>query len=112
MKMSKLTRTYDLYEVVKVPFPFSDAKTTKIRPALILSSEKTFNALLGQSVMAMITSLKPVQNLWPTDLVIENFTLIGLSAPSIIRFKIFTLDHQLILAAIRSLERQAANIEK
>lgn len=95
--MSKPTRTYDLYEVVKVPFPFTDSKTTKVRPALILSSAKHFNAKIGLSIMAMITSLKPSQDLWPADLVIENLETTGLPVPSIIRFKMFTLDHRLIL---------------
>lgn len=98
--MSKPTKTYDLYEVVKVPFPFTEVKTAKVRPALILSSAKHFNAKIGLSVMAMITSLKPSQDLWPADIIIENLELTGLQFPSIIRFKIFTLDHRLILGRL------------
>lgn len=98
--MSKLTKTYDLYEVVKVPFPFTDTKTVKVRPALILSSAKHFNAKIGLSVMAMITSMKPTQELWPADIVIENLLLAGLPVQSIVRFKIFTLDHRLILGRL------------
>jgi len=103
MKMSRPTRTYDLYEVVKVPFPFTDVKTAKIRPALIISSAKHFNAKIGLSVMAMITSLKPAQMFWPADIIIENLKLAGLPVPSIIRFKMFTLDHRLILGRLGSL---------
>jgi len=97
MKMKKPTKTYDQYEIVKVPFPFTDTKTTKVRPALILSSAKYFNAKIGLSIMAMITSVKNDQPLWPTDILIENFQSAGLPVPSIIRFKLFTLDHRLIL---------------
>ena len=104
--MSKLTETYDLYEVVKVPFPFADVNTKKIRPALIISSSKHFNTKIGMSVMAMITSLKPAKNLWPTDLIIENLKDTGLSVSSIIRFKIFTLDHRLILGGLGRLGRE------
>ncbi len=100
MKMNELTRTYDRFEVVKVPFPFSDVKATKVRPALILSTAKKFNAKIGCSVMAMITSKKPIQDLWPADILIKNLEPAGLPAPSIIRFKIFTLDHRLILGRI------------
>jgi mRNA interferase MazF len=101
--MSGLTKTYDLYEVVKVPFPFTDTKTSKVRPALIISSAKHFNAKIGSSVMAMITSVKPARHLWPADIVIEKYQSAGLPVPSIIRFKIFTLDHRLILGLLGSL---------
>ncbi|MDE3045779.1 MAG: type II toxin-antitoxin system PemK/MazF family toxin [Verrucomicrobiota bacterium] len=95
--MSKLTRTYDRYEVVKVPFPFADIKAVKIRPALILSSARHFNAKIGSSILAMITSVKPHQELWSSDIVIEDLSPTGLPVPSIVRFKLFTLDHRLIL---------------
>lgn len=101
--MSKLIKTYECYEVVKVPFPFTDTQTTKIRPALILSSAKHFNSQIGLSVMAMITSLKSKDDLWPADIVIENLQLAGLPVPSIIRFKIFTLDHRLVLGRLGNL---------
>lgn len=112
-KMNKPIKTYDLYEVVKVPFPFTDIKTVKVRPALILSSAKNFNAKIGLSVMAMITSIKPVQDLWPADIVIENLKLTGLPVPSIIRFKMFTLDHRLILGRLGNLsESDRLNVKK
>ncbi len=101
--MNKPTRTFDLYDVVKVPFPFTDIKMSKIRPALILSSAKHFNAKIGHSVMAMITSVKPGQELWPADVLIGNLQSAKLPVPSVIRFKIFTLDHRLILGRIGSL---------
>lgn len=99
-KMNKPTKTYDLYEVIKIPFPFTDSSKYKIRPALIISSAKHFNAKIGLSVMAMITSVKPAQGLLPTDLIIENFECAGLPVSSIIRFKLFTLDHRLILGKL------------
>lgn len=47
--MRELTKTYDLYDIVKVPFPFSDANATKIRPALVISHARHFNARIGSS---------------------------------------------------------------
>ena len=102
--MTKPTKTYNHYEVIKVPFPFTDINATKIRPALILSSAKSFNAKIGMSIMAMITSVKENQLLWPTDIVIQNLQSTGLPVPSIIRFKLFTLDHRLILGHLGYLE--------
>jgi hypothetical protein len=82
--MNTATKTYDLYEVIKIPFPFTDIETSKVRPALILSSAKQFNAKVGSSVMAMITSMKPSRELWPLDIPIHDLSLAGLPIPSII----------------------------
>lgn len=107
--MNKPIKTYDLYEIVKVPFPFTDSRETKIRPALVLSSAKSFNAKNGVSCLAMITSLKPNQDLWTGDILIENLKESGLPVPSIIRFKIFTLDHRLILGRLGKLSESDKN---
>ena len=96
-RMSKPTGTYDLYEVVKVPFPFTDIHAEKVRPAVVISSGKTLNAKIGSSILSMITSLKSDRELWPTDVRIDDLISAGLPAPSVIRFKVFTLDHRLIL---------------
>ena len=45
------------YDVVVVPFPFTDRRTSNRRPALALSSE-TFSAESGHTVLAMITSAR------------------------------------------------------
>ena len=57
--------TFEAFEVVVVPFPFTDRTTTKRRPALVLSDAKAFNRQVGQSVLAMITSAK--NSNWPLD---------------------------------------------
>jgi len=54
---------YKRYDIVKVPFPFTDRQSTKTRPAIVLSDEKTFNTRIGHSVMAMITIAK--HSSWP-----------------------------------------------
>ncbi len=93
--------TYDRYDVVKVPFPFTDRKAQKYRPALIISSAKSFNNTIGHSVMAMITSAK--QSGWPLDTAITDLNSAGLPAPSLIRLKLFTLDHRLIVSRLGQL---------
>lgn len=103
--MKKLIKTYEQYDVVKVPFPFSDSAANKVRPALVLSSAKHFNAKIGHSIMAMITTLKPNKGLWPADVIIEDLSAAGLPVASIVRFKIFTLDHQLIIDRLGSLSK-------
>jgi mRNA interferase MazF len=49
---------YNQFDIVKVPFPFTDKQTTKTRPALVLSSHEAFNEKVGHSVIAMFTSAK------------------------------------------------------
>jgi mRNA-degrading endonuclease toxin of MazEF toxin-antitoxin module len=89
------------YDVVVVPFPFSDRRRIKRRPALALSSE-TFSAESGHTVLAMITSADNPP--WPMDVAIDAEEA-GLRAPSKVRMKVFTLDNRLILHATGSLSR-------
>lgn len=87
--------TFKAYDVVVVPFPFTDRQSVKRRPALVLSDEAAFNARVGQSVLAMITSAKNSD--WPADAEISDLDAAGLSSESVVRMKFFTLDNQLIL---------------
>jgi mRNA interferase MazF len=86
--------TFDCYDVVRVPFPFTDRNASKNRPAVILSNAKAFNTPAGHSVMAMITSQDNPP--WPLDCVLTDWAAAGLPAPSRVRFKLFTLDHRLV----------------
>ena len=86
--------TCSRYDVVRVPFPFTDRNAEKHRPALVLSDDSGFNDPAGHSVMAMITSA--VHAPWPLDVEISDLAAAGLSVASIIRFKLFTLDHRLV----------------
>lgn len=90
--------TYKAYDVVRVPFPFTDRSASRNRPALVLSSETTFNTPAGHAVMAMITSESNAP--WPLDCVITDLASAGLPAPSKVRFKLFTLDHRLVSGSL------------
>jgi mRNA interferase MazF len=81
------------YDVVVVPFPFSDRRLSKRRPAAVLSSPE-FNSASGHTLLAMITSAANPP--WPLDVQIE-VEKAGLQAPSKVRMKLFTLDNRLIL---------------
>jgi mRNA interferase MazF len=90
-----LTVTFDAYDVVVVPFPFTDRSSSKRRPALVVSRADTFNQKIGQSVLAMITSASHSD--WPLDTPITDLDTAGLPAPSVVRLKLFTLDHRLVI---------------
>ena len=84
------------WDIVAVPFPFVDKKAAKRRPALALS-KKTFNQN-GHTVFAMITS--SAHHPWPGDTEITHREAAGLTAPCIVRLKLFTLDNRLIIKRI------------
>lgn len=86
--------TFERFTVVRVPFPFTDRNATKNRPALVLSDAAAFNTPAGHSVMAMITSQGNAP--WPLDCPIADLGAAGLPAPSLVRFKLFTLDDRLV----------------
>lgn len=103
--------TYDAFDVVVVPFPFTDRKTSKRRPALVISRGKTFGNPAGHSVLAMITSQGGTS--WPLDVAISDQSQAGLPAPSLVRMKLFTLDHRLILRKVGKLSsRDRRNVVK
>ncbi|MEP6657662.1 MAG: type II toxin-antitoxin system PemK/MazF family toxin [Betaproteobacteria bacterium] len=85
---------YERFDVVRVPFPFTDREAERNRPVLVISDGVAFNRPAGHSVMAMITSAGHAP--WPLDVPIGDLEAAGLPAPSILRFKVFTLDHRLV----------------
>ena len=86
--------TFKPFEVVVVPFPFTDSAATKRRPALVLSVEG-FNSRAAHVVLAMITSRE--NRGWPLDTEIRELRAAGLSHASIVRMKLFTLDERFVL---------------
>lgn len=84
------------WQVVIVPFPFTDRSQTKRRPALVLSQVR-FNRA-GHAILAMITSM--AHNPWPGDTPLTDLVSAGLRRPCIVRLKIFTLDNRLILRRV------------
>lgn len=87
--------TFEAFDVVVVPFPFTDRTTTKRRPALVLSDWASFNKQVGQSVLAMITSASNSD--WPLDVNIKDLDSAGLPSASVVRMKLFTLDDKLVI---------------
>ena len=89
---------YERWQVVRVPFPFTDRLASKNRPALVLSASAAFNAPAGHLVLAMITSAGNAP--WPLDCAIQDLAGAGLPAPSVVRCKLFTLDARLVRGSL------------
>jgi mRNA interferase MazF len=91
------------WDIVRVPFPFTDQLTSKKRPALVLSNQ-SFNAISEHTILAMIT--KRGQSNWPNDCNVQNWQEAGLKFPSWIRLKFFTLENSLIIDQLGVLHTQ------
>jgi mRNA interferase MazF len=86
----------DQWDVVTVPFPFTEGPGTKRRPAVVVS-KKIFNAC-GHTVLGMITSAS--HQPWPGDVLLAQAKAAGLTTACLVRLKLFTLDKRLLLRRI------------
>lgn len=98
--------SYDRFDVVVVPFPFTDRDASLRRPALILSDAQ-FVADSGSHVLAMIT--RAARSNWPLDVPLTDVTAAGLAVECCVRMKLFTLDANLILERAGRLGDRDAN---
>jgi len=81
---------FEVWDVVKVPFPYTDRPVRQRRPALVVAAGK-IEALHGLLWLVMITSAE--NRGWPGDVGISDLGAAGLPAPSIVRpEKISTAD--------------------
>lgn len=89
------------WDIVVLPFPYTDRLAEKRRPALIISKpwvEKDYGLLW----VAMITSAE--NEAWASDIEITNMIKSGLSAPSVIRpAKIATIESDRVLRKLGTL---------
>lgn len=86
-------------DVVLVPFPYSSLRTSKVRPAVIVSSP-AFMESTGDVIVAMVTSQRREGS---TDFRVRDWKLALLQHPSWIRSRLMTLSPALIRYQIGSL---------
>ena len=84
---------FEPFDVVIVPFPFTEKLAVKRRPALVVSGN-SFNNQHDHLVLAMITTAK--NSIWTSDIQLHDWKSANLIVPCKVRFKLFTLDKQLI----------------
>ena len=100
---------YKQWDVVVVPFPFIDTPKAKSRPALVLSDSQ-FNKK-GLIILSMITTKKSASRYM--DINILDIKSAGVNQPSIVRWKVFTLDSQIVKRKIGHLDStDKSNCEK
>jgi mRNA interferase MazF len=93
---------YDPFDVVVVPFPFTDRARQKRRPALVISS-RDFNTSHDVVILLMITTAASTQ--WPSDIPIMDLNAAGLPMASVVRFKCFTLEESIVARKIGHLSK-------
>lgn len=82
--------SFEVWDVVKVPFPYTDRPVRQRRPALVLAAGE-LEAAHGLLWLAMITSAG--NRGWDGDVAITDLAVAGLPAPSIVRpTKIATIE--------------------
>ena len=81
---------FDVWDIVKVPFPYTSRPVRQSRPALIVAA-RDFSAAGNLLWVLMITSSD--NRSWPGDIAISDLSVAGLPAPSIVRSaKIATIE--------------------
>ena len=93
--------TFQRCDVVLVPFPFSDLSTTKVRPAVVVSSA-LYHATEPDLLLVALTS-KVATATGPFDYVLSDWRTAGLRYPSALKPVLFTLDPGRVLHCIGAL---------
>lgn len=74
--------TFDAWDVVKVPFPYTDRPVRQQRPALVIAAGK-LQSEHGLLWVLMITSAE--NRRWRDDVTVSDLAAAGLPAPSVVR---------------------------
>src|SRR5579872_5765942 len=83
--------SFEPWDVVKVPFPYTDRPVRQWRPALVIAAGGLLETEHGLLWVLMITSAE--NRGWPSDVSVSVLPTSGLPAPSVIRCsKIATIE--------------------
>lgn len=93
----KSTMSYNQWDILLVPFPFTDLSSQKKRPALVISHD-IYNAE-GDVIIGFITSQLSGE-LKIGDYLIEEWEKAGLPKSSKVRMKLATLHEDIIIKKI------------
>ncbi len=105
----KSTIHYKKWDIILVPFPFTDLSASKKRPALVVSPDEYNTGL--DIVIAFITSKIDVKARLG-DYHIQDWKEANLPKPSIIRMKFATIDKAIIVKQFGKLSGRDINLFK
>jgi mRNA interferase MazF len=94
--------TYNFGDILLVQFPFTDQSSTKKRPAVVISPNRYHQEKSDLIIMA-ITSQLSSDRQWG-EVLIADFSLAGLIKPSLIKPVITTLQKNLVIRKLGTLQ--------
>jgi mRNA interferase MazF len=95
--------SYDFGDVVLVPFPFTDQRGSKKRPAVIVSSAAYNAARLDLILMAITSQVRATTAF--AEVFISEWQKAGLLKASVIKPVLATVERRLVLRRLGRLER-------
>ncbi len=93
--------TYKPWEIVLLPFPFTDLSSAKKRPAIVLSSS-LYN--LEQDVVVLFLTSNLIASPKIGDYKLKEWKTSNLPKPSMVRMKFATIDKDYIIKKIGEVE--------
>lgn len=90
--------SYSFGDVVLVPFPFTDQRAQKKRPAVVVSSEEYNRERPDIVIMALTSQTKPSGAYG--EVVVTEWKDAGLIKPSVIKPVFTTIEKELVLKAL------------
>ena len=105
----KSTILYKKWDIILVPFPFTDLSASKKRPALVVSPDEYNTG--ADIVIAFITSKIDVKARLG-DYHIQEWKKANLPKPSMIRMKFATIDKKIIVKQFGRLNSKDINLVK
>ncbi|MSP92134.1 MAG: type II toxin-antitoxin system PemK/MazF family toxin [Myxococcales bacterium] len=103
--------TFEPFDVVRVPFPYTDRPVRQRRPALVVAAGRLAQDH-GLLWVVMITSA--AHRSWPGDVLVSDLRAAGLPAPSVVRCaKMATLElvHAVRLGTLPATDRSAVAVQ-
>ena len=95
------TTSFEFGDIVLVPFPFTDQRATKKRPAVVVSSA-AYNAARPDLIVLAITSQsRPTTG--ATEATVRHWRTAGLLKPSVFKPLLATLEQALVLRRLGKL---------
>lgn len=91
---------FDKGDIVLLPFPFTNLKTTKRRPGLVISP-KVFNKAGDTTILFMTSNTATLPR--EGDVLVQKIKEAGLPKPTLVRMKFVTIANALILKKIGKL---------
>lgn len=105
-----ITTSFEFGDVVVVPFPFTDQRQLKRRPAIVISSAR-YNADRPDLIILAVTSqMRPDATLG--DVAIERWSEAGLLKPSVFKPILATIERSIVIRKLgRLVERDLQRVD-